>query len=169
MTVKMILATDKLGAIGVGNEIPWYCPEDLSYFKENTLDQAILMGHNTYKSLPLSSGLPKRKNLVVSNRYNGKQPNCDVTYISMQEAKRYLQNNDQNVWIIGGRSLYTELLPFAEEIHHTVIKGEYLADTYVEDTWTVSDEWYLSYSKWLSEVATVNVWKVKPKKEDGDV
>lgn len=157
----MIVATDENGAIGLDGGLPWSCKEDLAYFKQQTLGCKVIMGNTTYKSLPFNGGFPERNNLVLSNRYKGKQPNINVCYIDKSLLLGGIENSDQTYWVIGGKSVYEQLLPLVDEVHHTTIKGEYLADTYLEDTWTHSDEWSLDKSLYLSEVATVNIWKRK--------
>ena len=58
MTIKMIIATDCIFGIGKDNKLPWDCPEDLKYFKEQTLNDCVVMGRKTYESLPFENGLP---------------------------------------------------------------------------------------------------------------
>ena len=70
--IKMILCTDLEGGIGKeDNSLPWgnSYPEDLQYFKQQTLDCNVIMGHNTFKSLGREFGLPDRTNYVLSSQW----------------------------------------------------------------------------------------------------
>lgn len=68
--LSLIVAIDDNFLIGNGNNLPWYEPEDLKYFKKVTLNHAVLMGYNTYLSIinRIGKALPKRKNYVLTEK-----------------------------------------------------------------------------------------------------
>lgn len=155
----MVVCSDKYGGIGLNNKLPWHCPEDLEYFKEQTLYKTVVMGRKTFESLPFEHGLPLRENVVLTNLF---KPNtyCNKTlYTNAQGLLQYTETK-RDIWIIGGKSIYDQLLPFVEEIHHTVISGEYECDTFMDVTqWTESSDWELKETKVLSDKAKVYIWR----------
>lgn len=160
--IKMILASNTNGGIGFEGKLPWHIPEDLQYFKSVTDGQTVIMGRKTFESLPFEDGLPNRSNILISSNYyvgkrclNFKDLTSIKTYITMKEP---LLRGD--IWVIGGASIYEQLFPYVEEIHHSVIYGDYECDTFVDtDKWIDSEDWKLVETKVLSERATVFIWR----------
>ena len=172
MTIKMIIATDRNFGIGKDNKLPWDCPEDLQYFKEQTEGSVVVMGRKTYESLPFDNGLPDRKNYVLTGtkRFmttfgdslelpsfpcvdNSRQSYfCNRTFIH-----NFLGFSKEDVWIVGGASVYNQFLPRVEEIHHTIVDGEYDCDTFFDMSFL--EDWVLHESFSLSDEATVNIWR----------
>lgn len=105
MKIIAILAMTKTGLIGSRNGLPWHIPEDLRRFKKLTTGHIVIMGKNTYFSLPESvRPLPHRKNIVLSS-----SPIIGVdTYGSIDKLLSDLQNipNNSKVFVIGGASIY---------------------------------------------------------------
>tara|TARA_Y100000588_G_scaffold170332_1_gene184123 strand:- start:1185 stop:1688 length:504 start_codon:yes stop_codon:yes gene_type:complete len=161
MTIKMIIATDCNFGIGKDNKLPWNCPEDLQYFKESTLNGCVVMGRKTYESLPFENGLPRRKNIVLSRTTVKSYMSQDVVWFSdkrnILELYHTLVLPFEDVWIVGGASVYSELLPHVEEIHHTIIDGEYDCDTFFDMSFL--EDWVLHESFSLSDKATLNIWR----------
>lgn len=168
MTIKMILASNTNGGIGLNGKIPWHIPEDLQYFQKVTDGQTVLMGNNTWISLQkagLPKGLPNRINKVITSQHRFLSGNKRKEhYISMGVVKSKMLPHakfyNEKVWIIGGASIYEQLLPFVEEIHHTCVKGEYSCDTFVDTgLWVYSPDWKMCETKILCDNATVNIWR----------
>lgn len=161
MTIKMIIATDQNFGIGKDNKLPWNCPEDLHYFKEQTSKGCVVMGRKTYGGLPFENGLPNRKNIVLSRVPVKSYMSQDVVWFSDKKHLRELYHTIvlpfEDVWIIGGASIYKELLPFVEEIHHTIIDGGYDCDTHFNMEFL--EDWELIGGKDLCENAVVNIWR----------
>ncbi len=169
MTVKMIIATSTDYGIGLDNKLPWHCPEDLQYFKTVTDNNVVVMGRKTYESLPMfPKGLPNRKNIVITSNgsnYIGwnKRIVNRVSNLPWFKDKgiNYYTRLGKDVVIIGGATIYKEMLPVVEEIHQTLMKGEYKCDTFFDMSFLYNGEWQLVSSKELSDIAVVNVWKRK--------
>lgn len=111
--VKMILAADLENSIGNNgiNELPWYLPEDLKHFKKLTNSHCIIMGYNTYASLPRM--LPNRIHLVVSrDNLSELPPNSDVFYHcnSIEAAIQKAQDLGTEIFVIGGGMVYNYCL-----------------------------------------------------------
>lgn len=167
MTIKMILATDQCFGIGKDNKIPWDCPEDMQYFKEKTENSVVIMGKGTWQSLPMyPSGLPNRENYVLSSKikeqtlYSYDYPTTEKLAFcsSVESILTELQVCEyEDTWIIGGASLYNELHPYVEEVHHTIIDGDYNCDTKVNLSFL--EDWELTNREDLSDKTVVNVWR----------
>lgn len=110
--ISLVVARDRNGAIGKGNEIPWYAPEDLQFFKRETLGGAIIMGRNTWDSLPFKP-LKNRLNIVVSSRECGADLDCSSVQeaISAAYARGY-----RRVYGIGGAGIYREMIEIADRM-----------------------------------------------------
>ena len=134
MTVKMIIATTSKEdgyAIGKDNKLLWHVPEDLEYFKLATQGSTVVMGRSTYDSLPFKNGLPMRKNIVLSRNVENEGKVNFTTMSKLIETLNSLGDN-RDFWVIGGKQIYTQLLSYVEEIHHTTIQGSFPeADTHM--------------------------------------
>ncbi len=117
--IKMIAAVSKNMVIGKNNTIPWDYPEDLKHFKKMTLNSVIIMGRNTFESIG-SKPLPKRKNIVITRGYpiNDNVISFATIEGALSEAK---SSNFEDIWLIGGRSIYENGMKYADEIHLTRI------------------------------------------------
>lgn len=159
--IKMVLATDEKGGIGLDGKLPWHIPEDLKYFKEITEGQTVVMGRKTFESLPFEHGLPNRLNWIISNNRNSAGIGNIVTDLATWAANlEYLNRVRGDIYIIGGASVYEQLFPYVEEIHHSCMKGLYECDTFVDTSlWVDSSDWKLCETKVLCDSATVNIWR----------
>ncbi len=113
-------------AIGRDGTLPWHLPEDLAHFKSTTWGHAIVMGRHTYESLP-HGALPGRRNIVVSTTLDT-LPGCDVC-ASFDEAMSLCARGEKSdsaeeVFIIGGASLYQAALPLASRMYITLVDQE---------------------------------------------
>ena len=126
--MKAILACDPKGGIGKDNGLPWDRLEgDLKRFKDLTSGQTILMGKNTWKSLPTKNQpLPNRKNVVFSTSAIARPP--EVDQYGLLEA---LPDGD-DVWCIGGAQLFIAVLPKVTELHLSVTYQVYDCDTFID-------------------------------------
>lgn len=120
-------------AIGRNGTLPWHLPEDLAHFKSVTWGHAIIMGRHTFESLP-HGALPGRRNIVVSTTLRS-LPGCEVCS-SLEEALSLCAQNERNnsfdeVFIIGGATLYQTALPLANKMYITLVDQEpHNADTF---------------------------------------
>ena len=125
--ISLVVARDRNGAIGKENTIPWHAPEDLAAFQRETLGGAIIMGRNTWDSLPFKP-LKGRMNVVVTRQAGlaEHQAGSVEEAIEMAYAAGY-----RRVYGIGGAGIYAAMLPLAERLLVTevdmVVEG---ADTF---------------------------------------
>ena len=126
--IYIIVATDKNLAIGNQNKLLFWLPNDLKRFKELTTGNTIIMGRNTFLSLP-KGALPNRRNIVLSTRKDASFPGAE-TFSSLEEAINNC-SEEEKVFIIGGASVYKQALPLADVLCITEIDAEAPeADTY---------------------------------------
>ena len=130
----MIAAVAKNRAIGKDNKLIYWLPNDLKRFKALTTGHTIIMGRNTFLSLP-KGALPNRRNIVLS-RTEKDFPGCD-TYTSLKEALNHC-TPDEDVYIIGGASIYKQAMTVANR----------LCLTEVDDTPQKADAFFPDYSDW---------------------
>lgn len=126
--IGAIVAVDEKWGIGKNGDMPWpRLSEDLKRFKNLTTNSMIVMGKNTWLSLP-KRPLPSRENIVISKTLDD-----DFAIKIGGEAKTIItklkQATDKDIWIIGGAEIYRQFLPFCHSVHITRIQGDYGCDT----------------------------------------
>ncbi len=119
MIVSAIVATAKNNVIGKDNDIPWYLPADLKYFKRCTLNHHIIMGRKSYESI--GRPLPKRTNIVVTRDPFYVVSNCLVAHSVDEALKMALDNSEQEAFIIGGGEIYKLAMPFVDRLYLTEV------------------------------------------------
>ena len=170
--IKGIICIDKNGGIGKGNYLLAHLPKDLQHFKEVTFGKSVVMGSKTFYSLLFKLGLPNRTNYVLSNSYNGIVSGKGGEYLDflsregLDDVCRYCRGDIQNsddLFIIGGASIYSQLEHLVEEwiiteIDHVFEEADVFFKpdlTNFEDTLQYKDVSSEEYS------ATVSVWRKK--------
>lgn len=133
--ITLIAACDRNGAIGKNNEIPWHAPEDLAFFKQETLGGAIIMGRNTWNSLPFKP-LKNRLNLVISSRLDLDYPTYQTTQSAVEAA---YDQGVRRIYGIGGARIYAELLHIADRLLITEVDVEVFEPDVFFPIWQRSD------------------------------
>lgn len=137
MMITIIAAVAKNRAIGYKNKLIYWLPNDLKRFKQLTTGHTIIMGSNTFRSLP-KGALPNRRNVVLSRRSKD-FPNCDV-FPSLEKALQSCRP-DEDIYIIGGASVYEQAVKVADR----------LCLTEVDDVPQEADTFFPDYSEWRVE------------------
>lgn len=135
--LSIIVAVAENLAIGKDNDLIWYISDDLKRFKRLTTGHTILMGRKTFESLP-NGALPKRTNVVISRNKSLQLDNCIMLH-SVDEAIEKYKNSEENVFIIGGGSIYKKMLPYAQKLYITKVHESFDADVFFPKI--NSDEW----------------------------
>lgn len=104
MIISAIVAVAKDNVIGKDNDIPWYLPADLKYFKKTTLDHHIIMGRKSFESI--GRPLPKRTNIIVTRNPFYVASNCLVTNSVEDALSIAKENGETEAFIIGGAQIY---------------------------------------------------------------
>ena len=131
--ITMIAAVARNGAIGYKNKLIYWLPDDMKRFRQLTTGHTILMGRRTFESLP-KGALPNRRNCVLTRKKNLPGCECFKTWDEFIATCR----PDEDIYIIGGASLYSSLLD----------KADRLCLTEVDDTPLEADTFFPDYSCW---------------------
>ncbi len=139
--LAVIVAIAQNRAIGLNNKLLWHIPSDLKRFKRLTSGHTVIMGRNTFLSLP-GGALPNRKNVVISHLDESFE-RCTIVHTPEQaiEACR----NDELAFIIGGGMVYERFLPEADKLFLTVVHHDYEADTWFPE---------IDFQQWIKKSAT---------------
>ncbi|MCR5666787.1 MAG: dihydrofolate reductase [Eubacterium sp.] len=142
--MNLIAAVDKNWAIGLNNKLLVSIPEDMKFFREHTTGKVIVMGRKTLESFPGGKPLPKRVNIVLT-RQKDYQPKDVIVVHSEEELKDVLKDYDsQDVYVIGGETIYKQFVDWCDVAHITKINYEYQADAYFpnldeQNDWEVAE------------------------------
>ncbi len=131
--MKAIVAVDSNWGIGYKGSLLLRIPEDMKFFKEMTLGKVVIMGRETFESLPGKEPLKDRINIVLSSKEGYGDDRivlCHSVDEIFNEIKKY---KTEDVIVIGGESVYTQLLPYCTEAYVTKIDNKYAADKFFTD------------------------------------
>jgi dihydrofolate reductase len=108
LNIKLIIAIDRNGVMGIENRLPWRLSDDLKHFKRETINSPMIMGANTFKSLP--GILPNREHIVLSRTLEGDENKSVFT--SIKNALDYLKEPDglEKVYVIGGANIIKQFM-----------------------------------------------------------
>ena len=123
--IKMIAAVGKNLELGKKGNLIWHLPNDLKFFKLQTGKSPVAMGSVTFNSLPRL--LPKRHHIIISydDNFNKDVSDCTVVY-NKEDFLKIIEEigNEEDVFIIGGASIYKMCIDLAEEIYLTEVEEE---------------------------------------------
>jgi len=128
--ISIIVAVGKNREIGLNNALLWQIPEDLKHFKEKTTGKAIIMGERTFYSI--GRALPNRLNIVLSQDPDLKIDGVTIAH-SIPEAIEIGGKFSDEVFIIGGGSIYAQTIGLADKLYLTLVDKEFEADTFFPD------------------------------------
>ena len=149
--ISAIVAVDNNWGIGFNGELLEHIPEDMKHFKELTCGHSVVMGSKTWDSLP-KKPLPNRGNVIIS-RDKPLIVDKNTIRIVLEDAINYLKYIKGDVFIIGGGTIYNQLLPFCDRVYVTKIyKDHENVDTFFPNL-DESKEWTPSAA---SDIATYN-------------
>lgn len=140
MIISLIAALAADHVIGMENAMPWHLPADLAWFKRNTLNKPVIMGRKTFKSIGRS--LPGRHNIVLSSRPSSES---SVTWATSLDEALAAAGDVEEVMVMGGGRIYSQLLPRANRLYLTHIDAEIEGDTHFPDY--EPGEWETSFSE----------------------
>lgn len=128
--MNIIAAVDQNWAIGNRGELLVRIPNDQKHFREETTGKVVVLGRKTLQTFPQGLPLKNRTNIILS-RDKAFRVKDAVTVHSVEELLKELKNYPtEEVYVIGGESIYRQLLPFCDTAHITKIDREYEADTW---------------------------------------
>ena len=129
MRLAMIACVGKNLELGRNNDLIWHLKSDLKYFKEVTLGHTVIMGKNTFKSLP--GVLKDRHNIVLTFEGDNEELDKDVEVLhSIDEFINKYKDKDEDVFVIGGASIYKQFIDLCDTLYLTEVDSESPADVY---------------------------------------
>ncbi len=142
--MNLIVAVDRNWAIGYKNNLLVSIPDDMKFFRESTTGKVCIMGKNTLESFPGGRPLKNRVNIVIALEKDYQVEGATVVYSieeALEEAKKY---PTEDVFVIGGGSIYKQMLPYCDTAYITYVDHEYAADTFIPNLDEMTDEWELT-------------------------
>jgi dihydrofolate reductase len=140
--ISLIVAVGKNREIGKDNRLLWHIPEDLQRFKKITLGCPVIMGENTFKSLPFV--LPNRTNIVLTRDKSLKLQGAKIASSIKRALELAMAEKPSEIFFIGGASIYRQSLPLADRLYVTEVDKEFKdADRFFPD--------YKDFSKVISK------------------
>ena len=143
--MNLIVAVDNNWAIGNKNELLIRIPNDHKHFREETTGKVVVLGRKTLETFPQGLPLKNRTNIILSTK-SDYQVNDAIVVHSVEELLEELKNYaDEDIYIIGGDSVYKQLLPYCSVAHITKIDHVYEADAYFpnldeDEDWEITAE-----------------------------
>lgn len=128
--MNLIAAVDKNWAIGKDNGLLVSIPADMKFFRETTTGKVVIMGRKTLESFPNGLPLKNRVNIVLTTDHSYQVKDAVIVH-SKEELEEELQKyNSEDIYVIGGESVYRLLLDACDTAHITKIDYAYEADAF---------------------------------------
>lgn len=141
--MNLIVAVDNNWAIGYQHELLIRIPNDHKHFREETTGKVVVLGRKTLETFPQGLPLKNRTNIILSTNRDFQVKDAIVVHSVeelLEELKKYA---DEDIYIIGGDSVYRQLLPYCNVAHVTKIDHEYQADAYFPNL-DQDEEWEIT-------------------------
>lgn len=124
-----IVAISQYGLMAIDGDLPWDVKEDLQFFKANTLNSTVLMGRKTWDSIGRKC-LSNRNNYIITREgtFSTIANTCAIVFSDINKAieDSQIRYPNNNIFIMGGNSIYSQTLPIWDEMYLTIIKDEYI-------------------------------------------
>ncbi len=143
--MKTIVAVDNNWAIGKDNHLLVSIPADMKNFRKETGGKVVVMGRKTLLSFPNGLPLKNRVNIVITRDPDFQAPGAVIVHSVEEAVKEAEKYPGEDVYCIGGESIYKQMLPYCDEALITKINFEYEADSYFPNLdempeWTLAEE-----------------------------
>jgi dihydrofolate reductase len=150
MIISLIAAIGKNNELGKAGKLLWSLPADMKRFRDTTRGHTVIMGRKTFESI--GRPLPDRENIVVTRDMHYHQPGITVAHsldealqiASLEQGKKFEENQDEvEVFIIGGGELYKESISRSNKLYITHVDDSPLADTFfpeIDPGWKILSE-----------------------------
>lgn len=141
--MNAIVAVDQNWAIGNKNDLLIRIPNDQKHFREETTGKVVVLGRKTMETFPQGMPLQNRTNIILTSDINYKVKGAIVVHsieALLEELQKY---NEEDIYIIGGESVYRQMLPYCKVVHVTKIDRTYDADSYFPNL-DLDEEWHLT-------------------------
>lgn len=141
--MKLIVAVDQNWGIGKNNDLLVSIPQDKKFFREMTTGNVVVMGRKTLESFPGGRPLPNRTNIVLTHRPDYEAKGAVVVHSVEELLETLKEYKAEEVYCVGGGSVYEQLLPYCDTAYVTKIDHAYEADVYFPNLDTMA-EWEIT-------------------------
>ena len=131
--MNLIVAVDSNWAIGKENKLLVSIPQDMKFFRETTKGKVVAMGRKTLESFPGGQPLKNRVNVVLTTDKNYKVKDTVIVHTIEEMVDELKKYDSEDIFVIGGESIYRQMLPYCDVAHVTKIDHAYEADAYFPD------------------------------------
>lgn len=128
--MNLIAAVDKNWAIGYKGQLLVRIPNDHKMFREETTGKVVVLGRKTLETFPNGLPLNNRTNIILSTNKDYTVKDATVVHSIEELLEELKQYNSEDIYIIGGESIYREMLSYCDVAHITKINHAYEADAY---------------------------------------
>lgn len=131
MIISMIAAVAENKVIGKDNDLVWRLPDDMKYFMETTKNHFVIMGRKNYESIPHKfRPLPNRTNIIVTRQTDYEADDCIIVDTISKAIEYAREQNQKEIFIIGGGQIYAQSLDLSNKLYVTEIKEQFDGDTF---------------------------------------
>lgn len=141
--MKLIVAVDSKWAIGNKNKLLVSIPADMKQFRERTTGHVVVMGRKTLESFPAGAPLKNRTNIVLTANQSYKAKDAIIVHTKEELLETLKEYNSDDIFVIGGQSIYEMMLPYCDTAYVTKIDHAYQADTYFPNL-DAMDDWHVT-------------------------
>ncbi len=128
--MNVIAAADKNWAIGYKNKLLVSIPADMKFFRQTTTGKVVVMGRKTLESFPNGLPLKNRTNIVLTSNKDYRVKDAVIVHTPEELMEELGKYDSDDIYVIGGESIYRQLLPYCQKAYITKIDHAYHADTY---------------------------------------
>lgn len=143
--MNLIVAVDNNWAIGNKGELLIRIPNDHKHFREETTGKVVVLGRKTLDTFPQGMPLKNRTNIILSANRDYKVKDAIVVHDIDELMGELIKYKSEDIYIIGGESIYRQMLPYCHTAHITKIDHNYVADTYFPNL-DADEEWKVTAS-----------------------
>ena len=141
--MKAILSADRNWGIGKGNKLLVSIPSDMKFFRQTTTGKVVVMGRKTLESFPNGQPLKNRTNIVLTENPDYRVKDAVIVHSKEELLKTREQYDTEDIYIIGGESIYRMMLPYCDTVLVTKIDRAFQADTFFPDL-DKMEEWEMT-------------------------
>ena len=141
--MNLIAAVDKNWAIGYQNKLLTSIPEDMKFFRQTTTGKVVVMGRKTLESFPGKNPLKNRTNIVLTKNPSYQAEGAIVVHNEDELREELKKYDSEDIFVIGGESIYRQLLDECDKAYITKIEYAYTADAYFPNL-DEKEEWKIT-------------------------
>ena len=140
--MNLIAAVDRNWAIGLENRLLNSIPEDMKFFRTTTMGKTVIMGRKTLESFPGAKPLKNRRNIVITKDAAYEKEGVVIVHSVEEALAAAADTPGDEVYVIGGESIYRQMLPYCDRAYITFMDHAFEADTWFPDL-SADPDWVL--------------------------